>query len=453
MFVKRKNMESTNNTINKFKMFKNGDKVAVACSGGIDSMCLLHYLFSNKKQWNIDVCAVNVDHQIRENSSDDSSFVENYCKENGILCYKFAINVPQLAKEQKNGLEETARTARYKIFETLLQKGIVNKIAIAHHQQDQVETILLNIFRGTGLKGASGMKEVQSGFIRPFLNTSKAEINCYAKENNIPFVTDQTNNDTTYSRNFLRLSILPQLRKYWKSIDSNIINFSKICKQDDEYILSTIDFDDIIFEANMARIPQRYFALPSSLQNRILKYAFEKLNLTKDIEKRHLDILKSLAKTGENGSKISLPNGLKASLEYDSLTIYVPKNNSKFCQKDFKTGKTVFENYAEVKIKKTNKFEINMQNIHIIDAKKLPKDAKWRTRQNGDVFTKFGSGEKKLKDYLIDKKIPNRLREQIPVLASENEIYCVLGYEISDKVKVDSSTKSVYVTEYKKYQS
>ena len=445
-------MDSVNNTIKQYNMFKKGDKVAVACSGGIDSMCLLHYLFANKRQWGIEVCAVNVDHQIRDNSADDSSFVESFCKTNGILCYKFAINVPQIAKEQKTGLEETARTARYKVFETLLQKGLASKIAIAHHQQDQVETVLLNIFRGTGLKGASGIKHVQNGFVRPFLNTSKAEINIYAKENNIEYVTDQTNNDEAYSRNFLRLNILPNLRKVWRNVDANIISFSKICKQDDDYILSTIDFDDIAFEQNLARIPQRYFALPNSVQNRVLKYAFEKLNLTKDIEKRHLDLLKSLVKSGENGSKISLPNGLKASLEYDALTIFAPKNNARFEQKDFKTGKTIFEN-CEVKIKKTSKIELNLPNCHIIDSKKLPKDAKWRTRQNGDVFAKFGCGEKKLKDYLIDKKVPNRIREQIPVLAYENQIFCVLGYEISDKVKVDQNTKSVYVIEYKKYQS
>ena len=446
-------MESANKTIKKYKMFSSGDKVAVACSGGIDSMCLLHYLFANKKQFDIEVCAVNVDHQIRENSAFDSNFVEQYCKNNGILCYKFSIDVPKFAKEQKQGLEESARIARYKIFETLLEKGIVNKIAIAHHQQDQVETVLLNIFRGTGLKGASGIKEVQGRFVRPFLNTPKAEINVYAKEHGIEFVTDQTNSDDTYSRNFLRLNILPELRKHWKNVDANIINFSKICKQDDEYILSTIDFDDVVVEQSMAKIPQRYFALPIPVQNRVLKYAFEKLNLTKDVEKRHLDILKSLVKSGENGSKISLPNGLKANLEYDYLTIYVAKNNSKFEQKDFKIGKTIFEEYAEIKVKKTNKFDLKQQNLHVIDAKKLPKDAKWRKRQNGDLFTKFGSGEKKLKDYLIDKKIPNRIREHIPVLASKNEVYCVLGYEISEKVKVDENTKNVYLIEYKKYQS
>ena len=446
-------MDSVKNTIKSNNMFKKGDKVAVACSGGSDSMCLLHYLFSNKKMFGIDVCAVNIDHSIRENSADDSKFVEDYCKNNGIVCYKFKIDIPSLAKEQKTGIEESARIGRYKVFETLISKGFVDKIALAHHQQDQIETILLNIFRGTGLKGASGMKAVQGGFVRPLLNTPKAEINCYLQENHIEHVEDQTNFDDKYSRNFLRLNILPQLRKNWKNVDSNILNFANICKQDDDYILSTIDFDCIDVEKNLVRIPLHFFALPVSVQNRVLRYAFEKLNLTKDVEKRHLDILRNLVKSGENGSKISLPNKLKASLEYDCLTISLSKQKANFKEKDFKTGKTIFENFGEIDIKKTEKYDVFASNCHVIDEKKLPKDAKWRYRKDGDIFAKFGSGEKKLKDYFIDKKIPNRIREQIPVLASGNQIYCVIGSEISEKVKVDESTKKVYIINYKKYQS
>ena len=144
-----------------------------------------------------------------------------------------------------------------------------------------------------------------------------------------------------------------------------------------------------------------------------------------------------------------MPNKIKASLEYDELVIFLPKPKKQFVPKDFKTGKTIFDNLI-VTIKKTTKFDVKKQNCHVLDAKKLPKNVKWRTRQNGDMFCKFASGEKKLKDYFIDKKIPNTQREQIPLLASGNEIYCVLGYEISEKVKVDENTKTAYVIEYKK---
>ena len=447
--IYNKDMESAKRTIVENKLFQKGDTVAVATSGGIDSICLLYFLYHNKKEFGINIVAVNVDHSIRENSSDDSDFVANFCKELGITCYKFKVDVLSLAKEKKLGIEEAARIARYKVFDSLLKKNLADKIAIAHHQSDQAETILLNIFRGTGLKGASGMEAKQGCYVRPFLNTSKTEIENYAKENGLEHVEDQTNKDDTYSRNFVRNKVLPLIKTKWKNIEKNLINFANVCKQDDDYILSTISFDDILIEKNSARIPLYKFVSNASVQNRILRYAFSKLGLSKDIEKRHLKIIRDLVAAGENGSKLNLPNNIKVSLDYDELMLYVPKPKAEFVPKDFKTGKTVFDNIA-VSIKKTSKFDIKNKDVHIIDAKKLPQDIKWRKRQTGDVFAKFGSGEKKLKDYFIDKKIPNMQRDQIPVLASGNEVYCVLGYEISEKVKVDDKTKTVYVISYQK---
>jgi tRNA(Ile)-lysidine synthase len=443
-------MESALKTIKSNKLFKTGDVVGVACSGGIDSMCLLHYLNSIKEDLDIDIVAVNIDHQIRPNSADDSAFVAEFCRKNHIRCYKFKVNAVEIAKEQKICLEEAARIARYKTFDALVEKGYVDKIAIAHHIQDQAETILLNIFRGAGLKGAGGMEVKQGNYVRPLLNTSKDEIYAYASLNGIEHIEDETNQNSEYSRNFLRNEIMPKIRQHWKNVDNNILSFSNICKQDDAYINSHISYDDIITEKNLVRIPLYEFAYSESVVNRILRYAFSHLNKLKDIERKHLDILKNLVQSGENGSKISLPNDIKASLEYDYLTISVTEKKEKFVPKDFKVGETVFENFGKIKIKKTSKFELGNANELVIDANKLPKSAKWRTREIGDKFTKFGSGEKKLKDYFIDAKVPNRIRGDIPVLADGKEILCVLGYEISDKVKIDKETKMAYVIKLEK---
>ena len=443
-------MESVLKTIKKDKLFKAGDVVGVACSGGIDSICLLHYLNSIREDLDIEIVAVNIDHQIRPTSADDTAFVADFCRKNRIRCYKFKVNALEIAKEQKICLEEAARIARYKAFDGLVEKGYVDKIALGHHTQDQAETVLLNIFRGAGLSGASGMKTVQNHYVRPMLNTTKDEIYAYASINNLEHVEDETNGDNEYSRNFLRNEIMPKLRQYWKNIDNNLINFSKICKQDDEYIESQISFDDLVLEKNLARIPLYEFAYPESVTNRILRKAFNHLNKLKDIEKKHLDLIKDLVASGQNGTKINLPNGIKASLEYDYLTLSVTEKKEKPIPKDFKTGETVFENFGKVKVKKTSKFNLGNKNEWVIDAKKLPQTAKWRYRELGDVFAKFGSGEKKLKDYFIDIKVPNRIRSEIPVLADGKEIYCVLGYEISDKVKVDADTKMAYVIKLEK---
>ena len=442
-------MESIFKTISKHNLFNAGETIAVAVSGGIDSICLLDFLNKNKNQLEINIVAVNVDHSIRDTSHNDTEFVANFCKKIGVPCYKFKVDVPLLAKEMKAGIEESARIARYKIFDSVVQKGLADKVAIAHHQSDQAETILLNLFRGSGLKGASGMDAKQGIYIRPMINTSKNEILRYAKEQGLEYVTDETNSDTSYSRNFIRNEIMPKLKIRWKNVENNIINFASICKQDNEYIDSTISFDDIEFHSGEALVPLYKFASPVAVQNRILRYCFGKLNLSKDIEKRHLTIIRNLISNGKSGSKINLPNKLSAKLEYDELILALPKKQTQMVPKDFKTGKTFFDNFS-INIKKTSKFDTKTPDCHVIDAKLLPEGTKWRTRQAGDVFTKFGGGTKKLKDYFIDKKIPNSMRNQIPLLAFENEIYCVLGNEISDKVKVTEKTKYAYVIQYQK---
>lgn len=443
-------MESALKTIKTDKLFKRGEIVGVACSGGIDSMCLLHFLNSIKEDLDIELVAVNIDHQIRPNSADDTQFVADYCRKNRIRCYKFKVNAVEIAKQEKLCLEEAARIARYKAFEGLVEKGYVDKIALGHHVQDQAETILLNIFRGAGLKGASGMSTKQGIYTRPMLNTTKDEIFAYAGINGIEHVEDQTNADNEYSRNYLRNQVMPKIRQHWKNIDSNIISFSKICKQDDEYIESQISFDDLVFEKNLVRIPLYEFVYHDSFVNRVLRRAFAHLNKLKDVEKKHLDLIKNLVESSQNGSKISLPNNIKASLEYDYLTLSVTEKKAKPVAKDLKTGETVFENYGKIKVKRTSKFVFGAENEQVLDAKKVPATAKWRTRELGDVFAKLGSGEKKLKDYFIDKKIPNRLRGDIPVLADGKQIYCVLGYDISEKAKVDEQTKLAYVIKFDK---
>lgn len=441
-------MFSLEKTIEKNNLISKGDTVGVAVSGGADSMSLLHYLNANSKSLGIEIVAVNVNHQIRENSKKDSDFVADYCKNAGIRCHTFKVDVLKLADLKKMTVEEGAREARYGVFDALLKKGIVNKIAIAHHMQDQVETILLNILRGSGLKGAGGMEIKRGEYIRPLLNTSKQEILSYITENNIPFVEDESNYDTDFSRNYLRNKVLPLIKEQWKSADINLLNFGAVCREDDFYINSTICFDQMILDKDSVKIPLNMFVYKPSVINRLIRRGFEHLGLLKDIEKKHLEIIRKLVKEGENGAKISLPNSVTAHKEYDYLTLSIKKPKEKAVAIDFKQGKQLFKNGVEITVKKTKDFELKQDRTHIFDGAKLPQKAVWRTREEGDVFEKFGGGTKKLKDYFIDKKIPLRLRNEIPLLASGREIYVILGVEISDKIKIDETTKQAYIVKF-----
>ena len=435
-------MDKVLEEIKKHELIKKGERIAVACSGGKDSMSLLHYLWTHKDELGIEVLAVNVDHGIRENSESDSRFVANYCEKNNIKIYSFKVNAKQFSEDKKLTLEQGARECRYRVFKSLINKHLVDKIALAHHMQDQTETILLNIFRGTGIAGAGGMDFVRDGvYIRPFINTSKSEVRAYIERNDIPYVEDESNQDDDFNRNYIRNRIMPLIRYRWPNADATIASFGANCRQDEEYIESTISNDAIVLEDGIARIYSNYFVYPDAYIFRLILKALKSINLGNNIEKKHLKMIKEMALESDNGTKISLPNGLTVIKEYNFITF--TNRNIKASSKEypFTKGKLDISNFGLIETFVLKKFEIG-QYTHLIDMAKLPKDAKWRYRRDGDVFEKFGGGTNTLSDYLIDKKIPVRLRNITPVLASGNEILIVAGIEISDKVKVEKTTKT-----------
>ncbi|MFA5760040.1 MAG: tRNA lysidine(34) synthetase TilS [Clostridia bacterium] len=446
-------MENILSVIKQHKLIESGEVIGVAVSGGKDSMSLLHFLFSHKTELNIDIIAINVDHSIRPESATDSKFVKDYCAQHDIKFYKFKIDAPQVALDNKFTLEEAAREARYAVFADAVKRGLVNKIALAHHQSDQVETILLHILRGSGLLGASGMEYKRDNiYIRPMLDTSKLKIEEYIKENQIPFVEDITNTDCSYARNYIRHRIMPVIKEKWGNAEKTIINFGKICREDDEYIKSQINFNAIIYENNIAKIPLTYFIYDIPVLKRMIFEVLKNLGIKEDVESKHIEIIIKLAVDCESGAKIDLPMQLKAYKEYAYLTLVKSQKISKLSVKPmpvypFKIGITDFDNFGQIIVEKSDNTTIK-KGAHIIDENKLPKCAIWRTKTVGDIFKPYGGGTKKLKDYLIDKKIPLRIRANLPILADGHNIYAVAKIEISEFVKVDENTKSTFTINY-----
>ena len=441
-------MEEVLNAINENHLVKRGETIGVAVSGGIDSMSLLHFMNEQKEKLDIDVVAITVDHCLRENSFGDSIFVQDWCKKHGIYCHRFSVDANKIANEKNIGIEQAAREARYGVFDALLKKGIVDKIALAHHVSDQAETILLHILRGAGLTGASGMEYIRNGvYIRPFLNVQKDDIVKYALINDIDNIEDETNADSSFNRNFIRNEIIPMFKKRWPTVEQNLVNFGKACKEDDEYIINQASFNALIVENNLVKIPYVYFLYKSSLTNRIIIKALESIEAQYNIERVHINMIKDLAK-GENGRKVSLPNGVVGIKEYEYITLIKKEKRIIADEIPFAIGKTNFANIQEITVRRTKDFTITPGKL-LIDAAKLPKDAVWRVMKKGDTFTKFGGGTKSLRNYLIDKKIASRVRQELPVLAKGSEVYCILGVEISDSVKIDDNTKMAYIVSQK----
>lgn len=437
-------MKNVLSLIESEELIKPNETIGVAVSGGKDSMSLLHYLNSIKDELHINVVAINIDHDLRENSSNDSAFVMNYCKAHSIKAHSYKVNARKITEDNKLTIEQGARLARYEVFDRVIESGIVDKIALAHHMSDQAETILLNIFRGTGISGASGMEyNRQDKYIRPLLTTSKIEIQAYISQNEIPYVEDETNMQNDYNRNYIRNMIMPLIRDRWQNADAMICNFGQLCRQDDEYIYTQIDKNAFIIEDGMAKINTYAFVYPIAIVARIVLKALRALNLSTDIERKHINLIKDMAVSGDNGSKLNLPNGIVVIKEYDYITFTNKKSAKEVMNIPFTKGALNIPNFGIIDTNLIKKFDMD-KFTHIVDMNKIPKNAVWRYREDGDQFTKFGGGTKSLSDYLIDQKVPVRIRNITPVLAVDNDILIIAGVEISNKVRIDKNTKTAY---------
>lgn len=411
--------------------------VAIAVSGGSDSMVLLNYMLSVAKNIPAKIIALNVEHGIRgKESIKDSLFVEEFCKQNNVPLLKYSGDAISKAQQEKISIELSARLLRYAFFKQALDDGKCDFIATAHHSLDNVETVLLNVFRGSGLKGVTGIKDGLDGkILRPFLHVSKQEINDYIKEHGVPFVTDQTNFSTDYTRNKIRLEIIPKIKEIFPELEKSVNRFASIAKEEDEF-LDSLAKEKISFIDGTVQIK---IPLNKVLLSRAVIIALKNLGVEKDWEKAHIDSVINLSEL-KNSSKANLLNGIVAVKEYDKITLY--KNQPVSINEiPFTVGMVSF-NGTVYGINVQNE-SVNLKDGLYADLDKIPKTSVIRTMKNGDVFTKFGGGTKKLCDYFTDKKIPERLRKLIPLVCDKNEIYVILGVAVSDKIKVDNNTKTI----------
>jgi len=426
------------------KLFRKGETVAVALSGGKDSMFLLDNLINEAFSLSVTVKAINIDHSIRGDESErDSDFVRDFCKSKNVDLYFKKIEC--VAYSEKNGLtlEQGARKLRYEVFFEAIASGFCDVVVTAHHLSDNAETVLFNLFRGSGLSGVTGIDETayDGKIVRPILNISRDEIDCYIQKHNIPFVTDSTNSDTDYTRNYIRNILMPQIKKKFPEAEFSISRFSELAKNDNEFLDSLAEK---YIEKDNNRISLKC-GIPKALFGRAAILAMKQSGIEKDYEKIHIDDLLKLAEN-KNGSEISLPLNVKAVKEYGKITFYKPeaKNASKQKEIPFAVGKILFDS-RELNITACNGLE---NGALCFDGDKVPKTAVIRFRNSDDTFTKFGGGTKKLNDYLTDKKIPRMQRDAIPLVADGGKILIIAGIEISDSIKVDKSTVNMLKLTY-----
>lgn len=414
-----------------------GKTVAVALSGGSDSMALLFFLKHLSASYAFSVKALNVEHGIRgEESLADTAFVRNYCKDNGVELISYSVNCPDHAKKNKLSIEESARILRYGCFSDAVDKGLCDYVATAHHSKDSVETALFNLFRGSGVKGLTGIKQKTDYIIRPFIHTSKEDINKYIELNNIPYVTDSTNECTDYTRNYIRKNILPKIYEVFPEAERSVERFFEIAAVEDEYLdkqaknALLISDDGIKIKTDTEK----------AVFGRAFILALKKLGVEKDWEKKHVDYAFALC-SAENGKKINLPFGIDVYKEYGYIFLTRRREEQPTAQ-PFGEGDFIFGG-AEYSVK-TALSVTNLKDGFYIDKDKIPDEAVIRSKQDGDLFTKFGGKTKSLSDYFTDTKIERRKRNFIPLITCGNTVYAIFGLAVSDLAKVDDKTTTVY---------
>ncbi|MDR3319220.1 MAG: tRNA lysidine(34) synthetase TilS [Clostridiales bacterium] len=431
-------------------LIKPGSTVGVAVSGGSDSMALLHYLFFNRARLGISVAAVNVDHGLRgAESENDSAFVKDYCEKNGIPVYGFKVN-PQIYGERGGSTENKARKMRYAFFHDCVSAKKADVIATAHHESDNAETVLLHILRGAGLKGARGIPEASGAFIRPLLNTPKREIDAYISEHGVPFVTDSTNAEERYLRNFIRKT-LADIKTRLPRAEQRLTSFAAAAAADDDFINKFVP--EFFGENGAVKIPESIARAERAVKNRVVFRAFAAIGVENDIEKKTAELVGGLFE-GRTGARLQLPCGVTAYRDYDGITLTLNHAEPPCLEeKPFAVGVTeIGGGFIDVGEVAADGFFGGAarpglapgEDALYFDADKIPEGAVIRTRREGDVFTKFGGGTVKLKKYLIDNKICARERDGILLVAYLGTVYVIGGRAISGLIKTDGGTKRVF---------
>ncbi len=422
-----------------------GDKVAIAVSGGADSMCLLDIVakvFPHDR-----IVVLNVEHGIRgEESVRDSEFVRHTAERYGIEFIGRKADVPSLCKASGRSEETEARLYRKEFFGEILSSGKADKILTAHNAGDRTEGILMHIFRGAGIRGLIGMTEADGDFVHPLISVPRAEIERYNHDNGIEYVTDSTNADTKYTRNFIRKQVIPLISERY-NLTGAIETLSENARTDDEFIRSMLDFDgNITTDGEAVYLNESALKTPFALSSRYIAEAARRAGYVVDFGRKQVESVLSLLSL-ENGARVDLVGGLVASKEYGVIAFYTidGDDGAEAEEIPFSVG---FTPYLDGIIEVTSVLPMPERGKLVIDGDKVPDGAVVRVRREGDEFCPYGGKNKKLKEYLIDKKIPLRKRDKLPLLCYNDKVLAIFGIEIADEVKITDGTINALELKY-----
>ncbi len=473
--------------IQENNLITEGDHIVVGISGGADSVALLYVLKELSPEYNLKLWGVHVHHGIRKAADLDMEYVKTLCHEMDIPCEIFCENIPALAREQGKTEEEMGRDYRYQCFHDVAKRVFANKIAVAHHENDQAETVLFHLIRGSDLQGLCGMYPMAERFpgialIRPLLCVDRTEIEAYLREKGISWQEDSTNMDNRYARNALRNVVIPAMREINNQTVPHIVGLSNqvreyqaffanqvkayldkqvVCQRTQEYVEYVINREHLGKQ-------ERIFS-QGVLYEVVTRISGEK----KDIGREHMEALYGLLDK-QSGKAIDLPYGIRASLVYENLIL-----RKCFDKDELKSVIYLDEVFCVAPFLK--QVDMGVQGILHLECKmisamsKLEQENIWKEANNGkNYYTKYfdcdtikgklcirtpmaqdyicineNGSKKKLSKYFKDEKISTRIRGRLPVLTCGQEVLYVVGYRRCENHKVTKDTKCILVVNYK----
>lgn len=433
--------------IDKHQLISKDDHILIGLSGGPDSVSMLYLLLQLQEVFKIKISAAHLNHSLRgKNSDDDEKFVKQLCKKFNIDLFSLKTNVKSYSKEKKIGIEESSRILRYEYFNDVAEKIGATKIATAHTADDNLETVLLNLVRGTGLKGISGIPVKRGKIIRPVLCLSKDKIISYLNVNKYKYRIDQTNTKNVFRRNLIRNKVVGVLKEINPNLTDTVLRFSSIMRQYEDFFnlqskqfqgLITFSGSSIVLDISKEIDYFEIILMHLLHQNIVQKFGIQPI--FGDLEK-----IISL-KNKDKGSMAELSGDLKAIRESKSIVIQ-RINVDKFDGVTIQVGKTFNGDYFAFSSRLTEKRKLpkNDHLSELIDPRKIQSGLFLRTWSIGDKINPLGlSGLKKVSNLLTDEKVSHSIRKKILVLCDGEEIVWVCGVRLSDKYKLTKTTQKV----------
>ena len=444
--IGRKIYDKASETVIKYAksdFYKNG--VLVGLSGGADSVLLLLFLAEKRRlEGDFPLLAVHVNHMIRGNEADrDEDFSRTLCEEVGVEFISVKIDVPALAAERGIGFELAARDARYSEFDRIIkEKGNIQSIAVAHNATDNIETVIFNLLRGSGLRGICGISPSRDNIVRPLIGVSKSDIISALTDAGIAYVTDSTNLSSEYSRNYIRNEILPHLSHLTPDPEAHVTRASEIMRSDLDY-LSSVSADFIEKNGYNPKLPELRGLHPAVL-SRVITEMCERAGLF-GVEYTHIKSIEALF--NKENFRVSLPSSYVFRAEYGVCGVYKDVNDDGFSRELSiglnevpELGIAIGLSYDNDTVFSTNVYKFSKKVIvksAIIYGKLIV-----RSKIDGDCY-RYGGNTHKLKKIFNDKKIPPSKRCEIPVLCDDNGIFLVAGFSCRDDGKIPERALTV----------